>query len=84
MAILQAKQNRFKMLKKKSKVPEMFSIHARIAFHPIINGGFSNAKVAAYDFVIFAIFEFLEGVYDLAFGKSGCFHRVKKLNFFSF
>jgi hypothetical protein len=51
----------------------MFAIHARIAFLPVVKGGFGNPMVAAYDLGFFATFVILEGMYDLAFGESGCF-----------
>jgi hypothetical protein len=47
----------------------MFAIHARIAFLPVVKGGFGNPKVAAYDLGFFASFVILEGMYDLAFGE---------------
>jgi hypothetical protein len=62
----------------------MFAIHARIAFLPVVKGGFGNPKVAAYDLGFFASFVILEGMYDLAFGESGCFHRLNKVKVFPF
>jgi hypothetical protein len=62
----------------------MFAIHARIAFLPVVKDGFGNPKVAAYDLGFFASFVILEGMYDLAFGESGCFHRLNKVKFFPF
>jgi hypothetical protein len=49
--------------------PEMFAIHARIAFLPVVKGGFGNPKVSAYDLGFFASFVILESMYDLAFGE---------------
>jgi putative transposase len=62
----------------------MFAIHARIAFLPVVKGGFGNPKVSSYSLGIFASFVILEGMYDLAFGESGCFHRLNKIKFFSY
>jgi hypothetical protein len=62
----------------------MFAIHARIAFLPVVKGGFGNPKVAAYDLGFFASFVILEGMYDLAFGESGCFNRLNKVKVFPF
>ena len=62
----------------------MFAIHARIAFLPVVKGGFGNPKVSAYDLGFFASFVILEGMYDLAFGESGCFHRLTKVKVFPF
>jgi hypothetical protein len=62
----------------------MFAIHARIAFLPVVKGGFGNPKVSAYDLGLFASFVILEGMYDLAFGESGCFHRLNKVKVFPF
>jgi hypothetical protein len=47
----------------------MFAIHARIAFPPVVKGGFGYPKVAAYDLGFFASFVILKGMYDLAFGE---------------
>lgn len=62
----------------------MFTIHARIAFLPVVKGGFGNPKVAAYDLGFFASFVILKGMYDLAFGESGCFHKLIKVKVFPF
>jgi hypothetical protein len=49
--------------------PDMYTINARIAFLPVVKGGFGNPYVAAYDLDFFASFAILEGMYDLAFGE---------------
>jgi len=47
----------------------MFTNYARIAYLPVVKGGFGDPKVAAYDLGFFASYVILEGMYDLAFGE---------------
>ena len=66
------------------ETPEMFTIHARKEFRPVVKDGFGNPKVSAYDLGLFSSFVILEGMYDVAFGESGCFNRPNKVKVFTF